>query len=339
MIANTFGLAATADHYFEYATVGALQQFIARRRAEGKRTPLFHMGGGSNLLFAGHYAGTVLHSRIAGITVTAEEGDDVYVRVGAGVEWDAWVQYAIDSRWHGLENLSAIPGEVGASAVQNIGAYGVEACDAIIYVDTVDLHTGEVRHFTAAECRYAYRDSIFKQELRGRYAVTHVHFRLSHSFRPQLSYGGLRAALQERGLDEVNLRPSELRHTIMGLRAAKLPDPRVLGNAGSFFKNPVVDRQQIDHIRSKAGQEPPCYDVDAAHVKVPAAWLIEQCGWKGRALGPAAVYDRQALVLINLGHATGSDILRLCRAIQADVRSRFGIAIEPEVNIVGEEQG
>ena len=197
---NTFGIEATAAHFVEYDSVDELQMFVGRRAANGDTTPLLHIGSGSNLLFLGDYAGTVLHSQIRDITVTANEGDYVYVRVGAGLVWDDWVQYAVDSHWYGLENLSLIPGEVGAAAVQNIGAYGSEAKDFILFVDTVDLETGAIRHFTAEECRYGYRDSIFKQELRGRYAITHVHFRLSHSFRPCLDYGGIRRALEERGI-------------------------------------------------------------------------------------------------------------------------------------------
>ena len=183
---NTFGIDAQAAHFVEYDSVDELQMFVGRRAANGDTTPLLHIGGGSNLLFLGDYAGAILHSTMRDITVTANEGDYVYVRVSAGIIWDDWVQYAVDSHWHGLENLSAIPGEVGAAAVQNIGAYGSEAKDFILFVDTVDLETGAIRHFTNEECHYGYRDSIFKNELRGRYAVTHVHFRLTHDFRPRL---------------------------------------------------------------------------------------------------------------------------------------------------------
>lgn len=330
---NTFGIAATARHFAEYDSVDELQTLVGRRAAEDDATPLLHIGGGSNLLFLGDYAGTVLHSQIRDIVVTADEGDYVYVRVGAGVTWDDWVQYAVDSSWFGLENLSLIPGEVGAAAVQNIGAYGAEAKDFILFVDTVDLQTGAIRHFTVEECRYGYRDSIFKQELRGRYAVTHVHFRLSHSFRPRLDYGGIRRALEERGIDEVNLTAEQLRQTIIEIRRAKLPDPSELGNAGSFFKNPIVDRSVFERIQ-KTYPEAPHYEVDADHVKIPAGWMIEQCGWKGKTLGRAGVYEKQALVLVNRGGATGKEINDLCKAIQADVEARFGILIHPEVNFI-----
>ncbi len=330
---NTFGIAARAAHLLEYDSVEELQAFIRKRNVSGDTSALLHIGSGSNLLFLGDFDGTVLHSRKQEIHVTANEGDYVYVRVSAGIQWDAWVQYAVDSRWYGLENLSLIPGEVGASAVQNIGAYGSEAKDFIIFVDTIDLRTGDIRHFTAEECRYGYRDSAFKHELRGRYAVTHVHFRLSHEFRPHLDYGGIRSALAERGYDETNLTAEQLRQTIIEIRRAKLPEPSELGNAGSFFTNPIVGRDVYERLASDYPTMPH-YDVDERHVKIPAGWLIEQCGWKGKALGRAGVYERQALVLVNLGGATGDDVKTLCERIQADVSARFGIEIVPEVNFI-----
>ncbi len=330
---NTFGIDVQAARLVHYDSVEELQSLLWQREREGDTMPLLHIGGGSNLLFMGDVAATVLHSRIKDIVVTADEGDNVYVRVGAGVTWDAWVQYAIDSGWHGLENLSGIPGEVGAAAVQNIGAYGAEAKDAIIYVDTVNLQSAEVRHFAAGELDYGYRTSRFKTDLRGRYAVTYVHFRLSHSFKPQLGYGGLGSTLRERGIADYDLTPQALRQLVIEIRNSKLPDPAQLGNAGSFFKNPVVERDVYSRL---AADYPtlPHYDAGEGRVKIPAAWLIEQAGWKGQSLGPAAVHDRQALVLVNRGGATGADIAALSRRITDDVRTRFGIDIEPEVNFI-----
>lgn len=333
---NSFGIEARASRFVEYDSVGELQAFLWQCQRDGDTTPLLHFGRGSNLLLLGDVDATVLHSRIRDVVITADEADNIYVRVGAGALWDAWLEYAIDSGWYGLENLSLIPGEVGASAVQNIGAYGVEAKDRIIYVDAVDLQTAEVRHFTAEELAYGYRTSRFKTDLRGRYAVTYVHFRLSHSFRPQLGYSGLTAELARRGIAEYDLTAHALRQIIIDLRRQKLPDPAQLGNAGSFFKNPVVQRADYDHVAAQTpGIEPPHYDLADGRVKIPAAWLIEQTGWKGRSLGKAAVYERQALVLVNTGGATGADILALCRHIQDDVKKRFGIILEPEVNFIG----
>ena len=342
---NTFGINAKAQQLVEYDTIEELQAFIRQRNSQlnlGSSTPgdlstlppLLHIGGGSNLLFLKDFEGTILHSNIRNIQVTAEEGDTIYVRVSAGITWDDWVAYAIDSSWYGLENLSLIPGEVGASAVQNIGAYGVEAKDFIIFVDTVDLLTGDIRHFTAEECRYGYRDSIFKHELRGRYAVTHVHFRLSHNFQPRLDYGNIRQALQAKGIEEYDLTPQVLRQTIIEIRRSKLPEPSELGNAGSFFTNPIVSRADYERIAASYPNVPH-YDVDAIRVKIPAGWMIEQCGWKGRALGRAGVYEKQALVLVNHGGATGQEVAALCHAIQQDVLQRFGILITPEVNFIG----
>lgn len=329
---NTFGIDIYADRLVEYYSIEELQDFIRCRVADGDKSPLMHIGGGSNLLFMNDFHGTVLHSCIQGINVTANEGDNVYVRVGAGVCWDDWVQYAIDSSWFGLENLSAIPGEVGASAIQNIGAYGSEAKDFILYVDCVDMETGDIRHFCRAECEYGYRDSIFKNVVAGRYAVTHVHFQLSHSFRPNIEYGGIRKALEEQGVQEWDLSPQVLRQTIIRLRQQKLPDPAVTGNAGSFFKNPVVSAAEWQKLLQEY-PEAPHYDA-ANGVKIPAAWLIEQCGWKGRSLGNAGVYENQPLVLVNNGSATGADIAALSKAIQDDVKKRFGISLETEVNFV-----
>lgn len=330
---NTFGIDAKARQLVEYHTIEELQSFVRQRAQAGDTTPLLHIGSGSNLLFLRDFDGTILHSCIRDFKVTADEGDYVYVRIGAGIGWDEWVQYALDSHWYGLENLSLIPGEVGASAIQNIGAYGSEAKDFILFVDTVDLQTGDIRHFTAEECGYGYRDSIFKHELRGRYAVTHVHFRLSHSFRPRLDYGGIRRALAERGFDEVNLTAAQLRQTIIEIRRAKLPDPKELGNAGSFFTNPIVEQQTYERLKT-AFPDMPHYEVDERHVKIPAGWLIEQCGWKGRSKGAAGVYEHQALVLVNRGGASGKDIQQLCEAIQNDVETRFGISLKPEVNFI-----
>ena len=333
---NTFGIEATAARLVEYDTVEELQTLLDDRKAQGITTPLLHLGGGSNLLFTrARYDDCVfLHSRIRDLHVMEESEDTVCVRVGAGVVWDEWVQYAVERHWFGLENLSNIPGEVGASAVQNIGAYGTEAKDAIVRVDTIDLQTGAPRQFGAEECRYGYRDSIFKHELRGRYAVTHVCFRLARHFRPQLNYGGIRLALQTRGIREEEITAEALRQTIIDIRRAKLPDPQVMGNAGSFFTNPVVTRSVYERI-AQAYPDAPHYDVDNDHVKIPAGWMIEQCGWKGRSLGRAQVYEKQALVLVNLGGACGEDIVRLCEKVQQAVYEKFQIRIEPEVNFIG----
>ena len=301
---NTFGIAARARCLVEYDSAEELQAFIRQRNEQMDHTPLLHIGGGSNLLFTKDFEGTILHSRIKGIELLSDTDRKVEVRVGAAVVWDDFVDYAVRHGWYGLENLSLIPGEVGASAVQNIGAYGAEAKDVISLVETIDLQTGTPRQFTNDECQYAYRHSIFKTRL-----------------------------LSKNGIEPNQLDAALLRATIIGIREGKLPDPKVLGNAGSFFTNPIVMRNEYNRI-AREFHEVPHYEVDALHVKIPAGWLIEQCGWKGKALGRAGVYEKQALVLVNLGGATGEEIVQLCRAIQTSVRERFQIDIQPEVNFI-----
>ncbi|MDO4994603.1 MAG: UDP-N-acetylmuramate dehydrogenase [Bacteroidales bacterium] len=322
-IPNTFSISVKAEEYVEYDSVADLENLVPR--LDGRR--VLHIGGGSNLLFTRDFDGIVLHSRILGIEVMEADVRSVLVRVGAGMVWDDFVAEALRRGWYGAENLSLIPGEVGASAVQNIGAYGVEVKDLIERVECVDLQSGEVCVFDNATCRYAYRSSIFKQEWRGRYAVTHVQYRLSTTFVPHLDYGNIRAHL------EGDTTAEAVREVIIRVRREKLPDPVVMGNAGSFFVNPVVPREQFEALR-QTYPAMPFYEVDNG-VKIPAGWLIEQSGWKGRALGPAAVHDRQALVLVNRGGATGEDVLRLSEAVCAAVQQKFGISIHPEVNVIG----
>ncbi len=323
---NTFGIEAHCRKFVEYTSADELRTILGQR-------PLLHIGGGSNLLFLGDYEGTVLHSAIQTLEHSTQ-GDDVLLRVGSGMVWDDLVAQSIAHGWYGLENLSLIPGEVGASAVQNIGAYGSEAKDYITQVECMNLETGQLRTFSNEECHYGYRRSIFKTpEERGRWAVLYVHYRLSLTFTPRLDYGGIRLQLQQRGIPAETVTASQLRQTIIDIRQGKLPDPKVQGNAGSFFMNPVVPREKYEAL-ARLYPDMPHYDAPDGGVKIPAGWMIEQCGWKGRRLGPAAVHDRQALVLVNLGGATGHDILKLCHAVRDDVARQFGIDIRPEVNII-----
>ena len=249
----------------------------------------------------------------------------------AGETFDEIVDYAVKNGWHGAENLSLIPGEVGACAVQNIGAYGTEACEIISSVEAVELATGEIVTIPASACEYAYRDSRFKHDWKNRFLITYVTFRLEKTFHPRLEYGNIKAFLAEKGIAQPDAQ--QLRDAIIDIRNSKLPDVKVLGNAGSFFVNPMVPREQFLSMRSQY-PDMPFYEVDEKRVKIPAAWLIQQCGWKGRDLGRAGVYEKQALILVNRGGATGKDIIKLCEAIQNDVWQQFSIAIYPEVNIV-----
>lgn len=324
-IPNTFGLDVEAAVFLEYDSVEELERLIA---AGYITSPYLHIGGGSNLLFTDDYKGLILHSRIGGIEVLTEDDENVTVRVGAGVVWDDFVAYCVEHKWYGAENLSLIPGEVGASAVQNIGAYGVEVKDLISSVETVNSQ-GVRRVYSVDECGYAYRDSIFKRPEMKQVFVTHVCFRLSKQKRYTLDYGAIRQELEKYPVVELGI----LRQVIIRIRESKLPDPKVLGNAGSFFMNPVVSREVFEALQGQYPQMP-FYELDTDKIKIPAGWLIEQCGWKGKSMGAAAVHDKQALVLVNRGGATGADIVALSDAIRASVLEKFGIEIHPEVNFI-----
>lgn len=331
---NTFGVEAVADVFVTYSSEDDLRDALAMCRSRFPQLPVMHIGGGSNLLFIADYHGVVLSSAIRGVEVLGDDGGDVLVRAGAAVVHDDLVSQAVAAGWYGMENLSLIPGQVGASAVQNIGAYGAEAADVIESVRGISLQTGESREWTNAECRYGYRSSVFKGGLRGQYAITYVTYRLHRTFSPQLDYGGLRATMAAAGVSPDACTAARVRELVMDVRRQKLPDPAVTGNAGSFFMNPVVDADTFGRLAA-ACPSVPHYDAGPGRYKVPAGWLIEQCGWKGRSLGRAAVHPRQALVLVNGGGATGRDILALCDAVRADVRRTFGIDLQPEVNIIG----
>lgn len=322
---NTFGIDVSAARFLEYASVEELQQLIAQGAVT---TPFLHIGGGSNLLFSKDYDGLILHSRIEGIEVTEEDARSVSVRVGAGIVWDDFVAYCVERGWYGAENLSLIPGEVGASAVQNIGAYGVEVKDLITAVETVNIQ-GEKRVYSVGECEYAYRDSLFKRPENKSVFVTHVSFRLSKEAYYTLDYGTIRQELDK--YPELTL--PVVRKVIIDIRESKLPDPKVMGNAGSFFMNPIVPKEKLVDLQQEYPRIP-YYELPDGRVKIPAGWMIDQCGWKGKALGPAAVHDKQALVLVNRGGAKGSDIIALSDAVRASVREKFGIDIHPEVNFV-----
>ena len=250
---------------------------------------------------------------------------------GSGEVWDDIVALSIKAGYYGLENLSLIPGDVGASAVQNIGAYGVEAKDFICQVHAVEIATGRRCVFSNEDCRYGYRDSRFKHEWKNRYLITSVEYALQQQFAPRLHYGNISSELERRGIG--NPTAQQVRDVIIDIRNAKLPDPKVMGNAGSFFMNPIVSREKYESLAAQYEQMPH-YEIDASHVKIPAGWMIEQCGWKGQSLGRAGVYEKQALVLVNRGGATGDEIVTLCRQIQHDVQAKFGIDIHPEVNII-----
>ncbi len=321
---NTFGIDAKCSRFLEYESVAEAQE-VAKILRESS-IPYIIIGGGSNLLLTKDYEGIVVHSACKGVE---RRGNSLIC--GSGEVWDDIVAKSIAMQLYGAENLSLIPGDVGASAVQNIGAYGSEVKDLIRKIKAVEISTGTVREFDHTECEYGYRQSRFKHEWKNRFLIISVEYELSEAFQPRLDYGNIRAELERRNITEPTAQ--QLRDTIIDIRNAKLPDPKVMGNAGSFFMNPIVSREKYEQLAEQyVGM--PHYEIDADNVKIPAGWMIDQCGWKGKSLGRAGVHDKQALVLVNRGGATGAEIVALCEAIQKDVKAKFDIDIHPEVNII-----
>ena len=312
---NTFGLDVKAKQFISYHTVDELVEVLACLRDQGEQ--ILHIGGGSNLLFTKDFEGSILHSDIRFIQYVSRDSREVVVRVGSGVKWDDFCAEMASSNYYGCENLSYIPGEVGASAIQNIGAYGVE-------VESIIQHaTGKPRVFRTAECEYGYRDSIFKRDLQGQYIVTAVVYRLSAVPVVHLDYGQLQQLRSRAGVPTAQ----EIRDAVIAIRQSKLPEPEELGSAGSFFKNPVVPAAVFQQLAATYS-DVPHYVVSEDEVKIPAAWLIDQCGWKGKSHGGAAVYEKQPLILVNRGHASPADIMELASLIEQSV------SLHPEVNYI-----
>ncbi len=335
---NTFGMKVKAALYIEYDSVDELKRLDYKALPQ----PVLHIGAGSNLLFTGDFPGTVLHSGIKFIKYVDMGLDEVLVTVGSGVVFDDFVANVAGNGLWGPENLSLIPGEVGAAAVQNIGAYGVEAKDIISGVVCLDTTDWSKTAFKVGELAYGYRDSRFKHE-RGRYIVTSVLFKVTRKYSPKLDYGGVRAALnipaeyspEADPLGSYGLTPQAVREAIIGIRNAKLPDPAKTGSAGSFFKNPVISREHFERIGAAAASPSavPHYDLPDGTVKVPAAWLIDQCGFRGSKQGGAQVYEKQPLVIVNAsGTASPEDVIALEQRIISAVNERFGIELHPEVD-------
>ncbi|MDR1936483.1 MAG: UDP-N-acetylmuramate dehydrogenase [Candidatus Accumulibacter sp.] len=320
---NSLALPGRARRYVRITAGEQLTAFTASQRR-------FVLGGGSNLVLAGDFDGLVLHVAIPGRALAGEDAGAWYVSAGAGENWHDLVQWTLAQGWPGLENLALIPGTVGAAPVQNIGAYGLEAGDRFHALTAFDTRTGEHARFDRAACRFGYRDSVFKREgwhLDGRFVITEVTFRLPKRWQPISAYAELAGELAARGIAQPNAR--QIADAVIALRRRKLPDPARLPNAGSFFQNPVVDGETAacllaTHPRLAHYPQPD------GRVKLAAAWLIEQAGWKGRDLGPVGMYEKQALVLVNRGGATGAEVIALTRAVQRDVRAKFGVELTPE---------
>lgn len=321
---HTFGLAVEAA---EYCLIESEEQL---REQLPLKVPFFILGGGSNILFTQHFEGLILHNKIKGIELVQEDEKKVWLKIGGGEVWHDLVLWCIDQGYGGIENLSLIPGSVGAAPIQNIGAYGVELKDVFHSLEAIELATGKQVVFSLEDCCFGYRDSIFKQEMKGKYMITRVVLELSKQPTLNVSYGAIQTVLASS-----NEAPSikTVSNAIVQIRTSKLPDPNKIGNAGSFFKNPIVAADFCQQLKEQYPQMP-VYEVDHQHKKIAAAWLIDQMGWKGYRRGDAGVHTEQALVLVNYGHATGREIWQLAKEIQASVRNKFGIELEMEVNIL-----
>lgn len=324
---NTFGLDVLTRYFYEFDSEEDLKQILKEDTIRTNR--LLVVGQGSNLLFLNNFDGVVLHSAMKDVRVLEQSGDNVLVEAGAGVLWDDLVDFCVHNNWWGIENLSLIPGETGAAAIQNIGAYGAEIKDVVQKVKTIEIESCNERVFDVSECSYGYRQSVFKNDLKGRFIVTSIVIKLSAKPLLNLNYQHLEQEVLKKGV----LSLQNIRNTIIEIRESKLPDPKLLGNAGSFFMNPVVSGDKYQSLEHDYPQMPH-YKVSETEEKIPAGWLIEQCGWKGKSIGKVGVHEKQALVLVNLGGANGKDVQELAGKIQESVAVKFGITLIPEVNYI-----
>lgn len=327
---NSFGFDAVAKYFSEINDIQQLEELISDDVFKQEKRLV--LSGGNNVLFQNDvFDGLVIFINTKGVEVLHEDENEVVVRAQAGEDWPNFVRYCVENGWHGVENLAHIPGKVGAAPVQNIGAYGMELKDSFLQCEAMNLATGEAKVFSKEECRFGYRESIFKSELKGQFVITSVDFLLKKNAPLHLDYGNIKAYLEQNSIQNPTLQ--QLHDTICAIRDAKLPDVKQIGSAGSFFKNPVIEAAQFEALQ-KDYPNIPHYDEPNGKVKVPAGWLIEQAGWKGWRDEHVGVYDKQALVLVHYGGGKGQDIVELARKIQDSVEAKFGIRISPEVNFV-----
>lgn len=321
---NTFGVSAQAAHYLIIESEEALSEAI-----ENLPKPIKVLGGGSNVLLTQDLDGTLIHNAILGKEIVDQEDEDVTVRIGAGEVWHDFVLWTLDQGLYGFENLSLIPGKVGAAPIQNIGAYGVEQEEYFVGLECINLINGKHHVFSHEECTFGYRNSFFKNQGKGQYCITAVYYKLSRRPNLRLSYGAISKELEARGIDQPT--PKDVSNVVIDIRQSKLPDPAVIGNGGSFFKNPIVSKAQAETLKAE-WPNAPVYPVDDDMQKLSAGWLIDQCGWKGRRVGDTGTYANHALVLVNHGNASGAEIWEVAQRIIDDVRNKFSVALEPEVN-------
>lgn len=326
---HTFHLDVKAKYFAKVKTVDDL--LLLLNSSIYRNNPSLVLGGGSNLLFTGDLNGLVIKLSIMGITTLAEDEDEVELKIGAGQNWHELVMYCVDRGYGGIENLSLIPGTVGAAPMQNIGAYGVEIREVFTELEAVEIATGKIKAFSNEACKFGYRDSIFKNKAKGRYVITSVTLKLSKKPIVNTSYGAIKETLTAWGIEKPGI--ADVSKAVIHIRQSKLPDPNVIGNAGSFFKNPSIDAADFEKLKVNYPAAMGYVQADGT-VKVPAAWLIEQAGWKGKTFGEIGVHKNQALVLVNYGEGTGRDIWDLAQKIQASVQEKFGIALVLEVNVV-----
>ena len=324
---NTFGIDVAAEHLVSIESTSELVKTLA----EINQKELLILGGGSNVLFMNDIKGTVLLNKLEGISVVDENEGHVWVKAGGGVNWHEFVLHCIHQNWAGIENLSLIPGSVGAAPMQNIGAYGVEIKNVFHELEAVEISSGKIKTFSNKECQFGYRESVFKRALKGQYLISSVIFKLDKKPTFKTSYGAITNELENMKVTELSIQA--ISNAVINIRQSKLPDPKVTGNAGSFFKNPVVPISLAENIK-KEYPEAAAYPLDDNSMKLAAGWLIDKAGWKGKTYGNYGVHPKQALVLVNYGGATGQNIYDLSTEILTDIKSKFGVELEREVNIV-----
>lgn len=327
---NTFGINVLAKYFASFSTVDALAEFLNNSKLQTTNSPLI-LGGGSNILFTKNYDGLVLKNELKGIILVDEDADYYYVKAAAGEAWHEFVNYCIVNNYAGIENLSLIPGNVGASPMQNIGAYGVEIKDIFHSLEAYHIHEQKTITFSLQDCQFGYRESVFKRQYKGQFVILSVNYKLRKQPVFNTSYGAINAELEQMGVKELSIQA--ISQAIINIRSSKLPDPKKIGNAGSFFKNPQISKFRL-HVMKESFEKIPAYPVDDMHYKIAAGWLIEQCGWKGFRKGDAGCNPLQALVLVNYGNATGKEIFDLSTEIIQSVEAKFGITLEREVNIM-----
>ncbi len=326
---NTFGIDVKASKFCSIETKNDLIRVMDSKEWRGKK---MFLGGGSNVLFTSHYEGLIIKNDLNGIEIVDQDEDHLLIKACSGENWHSLVLYCVNNNYGGIENLSLIPGTVGAAPMQNIGAYGVELKDVFVNLNAHDLESGNLREFSNEDCRFGYRDSIFKNKLKNIFFITAITLRLTkknHQF--STDYGDIKKVL-----NVINGRQTTIRgisKAIISIRESKLPDPAKIGNAGSFFKNPIIDSIDFEGLRAEFSRIPG-YKMDSETTKIPAAWMIDYCGWKGKRFGSVGVHDKQALVLVNYGDGKGSEIQKLAKDIQSSVADTFGIELQPEVNVI-----